>query len=130
MHEPRPSSRAGDPSNPSDIADHLQLASETRPGDWIDWLECAGLSHLAAEQRRRVFDHFFVTLQAVVDGLGVGIGPFPDARQRPRRRADRDTLSRRSGSRRTGYVALVPFDADKNSLLTSFIDWLIAEGAG
>ena len=31
---------------------------------------------------------------------------------------------------RTGYVALVPFDADKNSSLTGFIDWLVAEGAG
>jgi hypothetical protein len=31
---------------------------------------------------------------------------------------------------RTGYVALVPFDANKTSVLTSFIDWLVAEGAG
>jgi LysR family transcriptional regulator, glycine cleavage system transcriptional activator len=29
---------------------------------------------------------------------------------------------------RTGYVALVPFDANKTSALTSFIDWLVAEG--
>jgi hypothetical protein len=27
-------------------------------------------------------------------------------------------------------VALIPFDADKTSSLTSFIEWLIAEGAG
>jgi LysR family transcriptional regulator, glycine cleavage system transcriptional activator len=26
---------------------------------------------------RRVFDHFFVTLQAVADGLGIGVGPLP-----------------------------------------------------
>jgi LysR family transcriptional regulator, glycine cleavage system transcriptional activator len=31
---------------------------------------------------------------------------------------------------RTGYVALIPFDANKTSVLTSFIDWLVAEGAG
>jgi LysR family transcriptional regulator, glycine cleavage system transcriptional activator len=24
-----------------------------------------------------VFDHFFVTLQAVADGLGIGVGPLP-----------------------------------------------------
>jgi hypothetical protein len=24
-----------------------------------------------------VFDHFFVTLQAVVDGFGIGVGPLP-----------------------------------------------------
>jgi len=31
---------------------------------------------------------------------------------------------------RTGYVALVPFDANKTAVLTSFIDWLVAKGAG
>src|SRR5215475_13951056 len=51
---------------PADVADHVLLSSETRPGDWIDWLERAGLSHLAG-QRRQIFDHFHVTLQAVVD---------------------------------------------------------------
>jgi LysR family glycine cleavage system transcriptional activator len=30
--------------------------------------------------------------------------------------------------RRTGYVALVPFDADKTSPLRTFIDWLVAMG--
>ena len=61
---------------PSDIASHVLLMSETRPGNSADWLESAGLPH-RAEQRRRVFDHFFVTLQAVVDGLGIEIGPLP-----------------------------------------------------
>jgi DNA-binding transcriptional LysR family regulator len=59
-----------------DIIDHLLLGSETRPGNWAEWLERAGLPH-PAEQRPRVFDHFFVTLQAFVDGLGFGIGPLP-----------------------------------------------------
>ena len=30
---------------------------------------------------------------------------------------------------RQGYVALVPFDADKSPSLTAFIEWLVAEGA-
>ena len=30
---------------------------------------------------------------------------------------------------RTGYVALVPFDADKTSPLKDFVDWLVAEGS-
>jgi LysR family transcriptional regulator, glycine cleavage system transcriptional activator len=58
-----------------DIASHVLLASETRPGDWADWLDRAGVLHVT-EQRRRVFDHFFVTLQAIVDGFGLGIGPY------------------------------------------------------
>jgi LysR family glycine cleavage system transcriptional activator len=112
---------------PADIASHVLLGSETRPGDWADWLERAGLPH-RSEQRRRVFDHFFVTLQAVVDGLGIGIGPLPVLLT--------DVASGRILTPfskilvpRTGYVALVPFDANKTSVLTNFIDWLVAEGA-
>jgi DNA-binding transcriptional LysR family regulator len=80
------------------------------------------------EQRRRVFDHFFVTLQAVLEGLGIGVGPLPVLQT--------DVVAGRLLTPfpaiqvpRTGYVALVPFDANKTSALTSFIDWLIAEGS-
>jgi DNA-binding transcriptional LysR family regulator len=83
----------------------------------------------SAEQRRRVFDHFFVTLQAVADGLGLGIGPLPVLQ------ADLATGRLLAPfpsilAPRTGYVALIPFDVDKTSSLTSFIDWLFAEGTG
>jgi LysR family glycine cleavage system transcriptional activator len=111
---------------PADIAGHVLLATETRPGDWIDWLEGAGLSHLAG-QRRRTFDHFYVTLHAIVDGLGLGIGPFP--------LLDADRAAGRLIApladitvRRTGYVALVPFDADKSAPFKAFVDWLVEEG--
>jgi len=111
-----------------DIASHVLLSTETRPGDWTDWLDHAGLLH-AAEQRRRVFDHFHVTLQAVVDGLGLGIGPLPVLRAdvaagRLLAPFPAITVPRKS------YVALVPFDADKTSSLTRFIEWLVAEGIG
>jgi DNA-binding transcriptional LysR family regulator len=113
--------------HPVDIAKHVLLGTETRPGDWTDWLERAEQLH-RAEQRRRVFDHFFVTLQAVVDGLGIGIGPLPVLQT--------DVAAGRLLTPfpmiqvpRTGYVALVPFDAGKTSFLTSFIDWLITKGA-
>ena len=110
----------------ADIANHVLLTSETRLGDWADWLEQAGLPH-RSEQRRRVFDHFFVTLQAVVDGLGIGIGPLPVLGS--------DLAARRLLAPfpaitvpRTGYVALVPLHADKSSVLTDFVDWLVTEG--
>ena len=111
---------------PADIEGHVLLATETRPGDWIDWLDVAGLSHLAG-QRRQLFDHFYVTLYAIVDGLGLGIGPFP--------MLEADLLAGRLIAPlpdikvpRTGYVALVPFDADKSAPLKGFVDWLAAEG--
>ncbi|MCW2284803.1 DNA-binding transcriptional LysR family regulator [Rhodoblastus acidophilus] len=113
-------------SRPSDIADHVLLASETRPGDWSNWMERAGVPH-RSEQRRRVFDHFFVTLQAVVDGLGLAIGPVPVL--------EIDLAAGRLVAPfpeiqvpRPGYVALVPFDASKTPALTHFVDWLVQEG--
>jgi DNA-binding transcriptional LysR family regulator len=112
----------------SDVADHLLLASETRAGDWTDWLDVAGLPHLVGH-RRQVFDHFFVTYQAIVDGIGIGVGPLPMLAA--------DVAAGRIITplpeitvRRTGYVALVPFDADKTSPLRTFIDWLVTNGNG
>ena len=58
-----------------DILPAPWLATKTRPRDWADWLAAAGLPHPSG--RRQVFDHFFVTLQAVIDGLGLGVGPVP-----------------------------------------------------
>jgi LysR family transcriptional regulator, glycine cleavage system transcriptional activator len=112
---------------PADVEGHRFLASETRPGDWIDWLEAAGLSHLAGRPRQ-VFDHFFVARQAVEDGLGLGVGPLP--------MLDIDLASGRLVAplprirvRRTGYVALTPLGADNTAPLARFVEWLAAEGA-
>jgi LysR family glycine cleavage system transcriptional activator len=110
---------------PKDVAKHVLLGSETRPGDWTDWLEIARVAS-RPEQSRRVFDHFFITRQAVVDGLG--IGPLPVLQ------ADLDagrllTPFEKIFVARTGYVALIPFDAEKTSFLQTFLDWLIQEGA-
>lgn len=113
--------------DPSDVAHHLLLASETRSAEWADWLRRAGVPH-RSEQRRRVFDHFFVTLQAVIDGLGLGIGPLPVL--------NTDVAAGRLltpfpaiSVPRTGYVVLVPLDADKTAGLTAFVEWLVAQGA-
>jgi LysR family glycine cleavage system transcriptional activator len=112
---------------PADIAGHLLLASETRPGDWIDWLDAAGLSHMAAAPRQ-AFDHFFVTRQAVEDGIGIGIGPMP--------MLDIDIIAGKLimplpeiRVRRTGYVALVPRQTDNGGFVAVFVDWLAAEGS-
>ncbi|GGA00944.1 LysR substrate-binding domain-containing protein [Dyella caseinilytica] len=113
---------------PADIEGHTLLASETRAGDWADWLEAAGLQHLAGHPRQ-IFDHFFVTRQAVEDGLGVGIGPLP--------MLEIDIANGRLMTPlpdirvpRTGYVAIIPRHADAGDLFTGFVDWLVGETRG
>ncbi len=107
---------------PADIEGHRLLASETRPGDWANWLDAAGLQHLTGLPRQ-IFDHFFVTRQAVEDGLGIGIGPLP--------MLEIDIAAGRLMTPlpdikvpRTGYVAVIPRQADAGSLLAGFVDWL------
>jgi LysR family glycine cleavage system transcriptional activator len=110
---------------PADIEGHTLLASETRAGEWANWLEAAGLQHLA-ELPRQQFDHFFVARQAVEDGLGIGIGPLP--------MLEIDIAKGRLMTPlpeirvpRTGYVALIPRQVEAGNLLADFVDWLLGE---
>jgi len=107
---------------PADLAQAVWLSTESRPGDWENWLASAGCAELRPAQTLR-FDHFFVTLQAVVDGMGLGIGPFPTL--------DSDLESGRIVtpfpkliSRGSEYFALVPRDSDKPKFLRDFLEWL------
>ncbi|MDR5881718.1 LysR substrate-binding domain-containing protein [Caballeronia sp. LZ032] len=113
-------------SRVEELAAATWLTSETRPGDWEAWLDAAGHAALRAHRMLR-FDHFFVTLQAVVDGLGFGIGPLPTL--------DADCASGRVcmpfpelTSNGATYHALVPLDADKPVHMRDFVDWLRANG--
>ena len=109
----------------ADIEGHTLLATETRAGDWAGWLDAAGLQHLAGHQRR-IFDHFYVTRQAVEDGLGIGIGPLP--------MLSIDIASGRLMAPlphirvpRTGYVAIIPREASSGTQAAHFVDWLAGE---
>ncbi|MEQ5843973.1 transcriptional regulator GcvA [Paraburkholderia acidicola] len=58
-----------------DLARHVLLYSDTRPDAWRNWLTAAGVK--AKCRKRQSFDHFYLALQAAVDGLGVALGPLP-----------------------------------------------------
>lgn len=106
------------------LARHAFITTATRPGDWEAWLAAAGLDDMRPTRFLR-FDHFHVSLQAIIDGLGVGIGTLP-------------TLARDVAEGRlvqpfpevqvpgASYVALVPRDTDKSRPLHDFMAWLTA----
>jgi LysR family glycine cleavage system transcriptional activator len=104
------------------LASETWLTTETRPGDWEAWVECANQPMLRPSRTLR-FDHYFVTLQAVVDGLGFGIGPFPtlEAECAAGRLQKPFPALRSLGST---FYALVPLDADKPAHMRAFVDWL------
>ena len=59
---------------PEDLRQHTLLHAATLPEVWPQWLLAAGVPDL--EPRSSVtLEHFYLTLQAALDGLGVAIGP-------------------------------------------------------
>jgi DNA-binding transcriptional LysR family regulator len=110
-----------------DLAKHTILTTESRPGDWEDWLMAAGyLGPPPARQER--YDHYFVVLLATLDGLGLSIGPMPVLAQDVRL-GRLCTPFPEITVRRPSYFVLTPFDADKSPAMQAFIDWLIRVGA-
>lgn len=52
------------------------LHSQTRPQAWAEWAAKSG-SDLIRYQVQQSFAHFYFSLQAAVDGLGMAIGSYP-----------------------------------------------------
>ncbi len=58
----------------TDLQFHTVIHASTLPRVWPDWLVAAGLPDLAPAASLTL-DHFYLTLQAALDGLGVAMGP-------------------------------------------------------
>jgi LysR family glycine cleavage system transcriptional activator len=58
----------------ADLGRHTLLHVATMPRLWSDWLGAAGMTHLDPAASLTL-DHFYLTIQASVDGLGVAMGP-------------------------------------------------------
>jgi LysR family glycine cleavage system transcriptional activator len=59
---------------PEDIKQHTLLHTSSLPRLWPDWLASAHIPALKPAAAV-VFDHFYLTLQAAIDGLGIAMGP-------------------------------------------------------
>lgn len=59
---------------PAQLRQHTLLHAATLPRVWPDWLRAAGVPDLAP-QASVTLEHFYLTLQAALDGLGIAMGP-------------------------------------------------------
>jgi DNA-binding transcriptional LysR family regulator len=59
---------------PADVMRHRLITAATRPGQWETWLDFVNVDHQMMEGGHR-FDHLFVAMHAVRDGLGSIIAP-------------------------------------------------------
>ncbi len=108
------------------LAGHVFLETETRPGLWQQWLNAAGVTDEPSGMRQR-FDHFYVTYSALVDGLGLAVGPLPTL--------DHDIEAGRLAAPfpalRTPmqrYYCLTPAGVPKTLAHRRFEDWLVVSG--
>ncbi|PRG04623.1 transcriptional regulator [Burkholderia multivorans] len=60
---------------PADLANFTLLHAATYPGMWPEWLVAAGCPNLAP-RHALTLEHFYLTLQGALDGLGVAMGPI------------------------------------------------------
>ncbi|MGM4962113.1 LysR substrate-binding domain-containing protein [Tardiphaga sp. 1201_B9_N1_1] len=109
-----------------DLSQHTLLHVSSMARLWRDWLAEAGQPALRPEASL-TFDHFYLTIQAAIDGLGVAMGPtalvaddlaagrlmtpFPDI-----------SLSARS------YFAYLPEARRTDPHIAVFCDWLEQQG--
>ncbi|MFE1601045.1 transcriptional regulator GcvA [Methylobacterium sp. ID0610] len=59
---------------PRELRNHTLLHAATLPQVWPQWLQAAGVPDLEP-QASVTLEHFYLTLQAALDGLGVAMGP-------------------------------------------------------
>ncbi|SAL60585.1 transcriptional regulator GcvA [Caballeronia telluris] len=113
-------------TQPGDIRRHTLLHTSSLPRLWPDWLAKASMP---AFQPAAVltFDHFYLTLQAAIEGLGVAMGPtalVADDLAAGRLVAPLDGPRLPSRS----YCTYVPDDKAPNELVAVFRAWLEREG--
>ncbi|MBN8874889.1 MAG: transcriptional regulator GcvA [Rhodospirillales bacterium] len=109
-----------------DLERHTLLHTLSLPRLWDEWLAAAGAMRLEPEAAL-TFDHFYLTLQAALDGVGVAIGPtalVADdlAQGRLVTPFDGPRLPARS------YCSYVPTGTERTPPTATFLGWLAAEG--
>lgn len=108
-------------SRPVLSADAVLLHSRSRPDAWETW---AGLADCPTLGRRsQSFEHFYISLQAAVAGIGVAIGPW----QLVRDDIDSGILAAPMGFSEDGtaYLLLAPTAIVEGSLHAKLRDWLL-----
>ncbi|OZI34624.1 transcriptional regulator [Bordetella genomosp. 10] len=112
---------------PDDLRAHTLLHTSSLPRLWPDWLAKAGVPRLEPAATL-TFDHFYLTLQAAVDGAGVAVGPTALAAA--------DLAAGRLVMPFSGpwlpsrsYCAYVPEEKARDERVMLFCAWLEREGA-
>ncbi|HZZ10868.1 MAG TPA: transcriptional regulator GcvA [Paraburkholderia sp.] len=112
---------------PDDLRQHTLLHTSSLPRVWPDWLTQARVPALRPAATLS-FDHFYLTLQAAIDGIGVAMGPTAlVADDLAAGRLVAPFAGPRLPSR--SYCTYVPDAKSTDDLVVLFCAWLEREGA-
>jgi len=114
--------------SPDDLRQHTLLHTSSLPRLWPDWLASAQIPTLRPSAAL-TFDHFYLTLQAAIDGIGIAMGPTAlVADDLAAGRLVAPFASPRLPSR--SYCTYVPDQKFGDELVVLFRSWLEREGIG
>jgi len=112
---------------PDDLRQHTLLHTSSLPRLWPDWLASADVPALKPAATV-VFDHFYLTLQAAIDGLGIAMGPTAlVSSDLASGRLVMPFAEPRLASR--SYCTYVPLEKRMDDTVMLFRAWLEEEGA-
>jgi len=113
--------------SPDDLRQHTLLHTSSLPRVWPDWLASARIPALRPAAAL-TFDHFYLTLQAAIDGIGIAMGPTAlVAGDLAAGRLVAPFAGPRLPSR--SYCTYVPDGKSADELVALFRSWLEREGA-
>jgi len=111
---------------PQDLRQHTLLHTTSLPRVWPDWLATAQVYDLSPAAAL-TFDHFYLTLQAAIDGMGIAMGPTSLVSD--------DLSAGRLVTPFTGprlpsrsYCTYVPEESAADDVIILFRSWLEREG--
>lgn len=109
---------------PDDVKRHVLLTHSTRPEAWGEWFAAAGLKGQTA--RGPAFEHFFMSIEAAVNGLGLALVPDFFVVQELRDGRLVEPLPKLRLQRPGGYYLLCLKGREREPAIRAFRNWLFS----
>jgi LysR family glycine cleavage system transcriptional activator len=109
---------------PDDVKRHVLLTHSTRPEAWAEWFAAAGLKGSAS--RGPAFEHFFMSIEAAVNGLGLALVPDFFVTQELRDGRLVEPLPKLRLQRPGGYYLLCLKGREREQAIRAFRNWLFS----
>lgn len=112
-----------------DVKRHTLLMHSTRPDAWGEWLAAAGLKGSAQPNSYRpgpAFEHFFMSIEAAVNGLGLALVPDFFVTQELRDGRLVEPLPELRLQRPGGYYLLCLKGREREPAIRAFRNWLFS----